>query len=56
VIHIRVFDTGEAKTSSAEVYLRPGTSFSYLNDQIGPWLRANIPLNEKKEPAPPKTP
>ena len=55
-IHIRVFDTGEAKTSDAKVYLRPGASFSYLNDNIGPWLRANVPLNEKKGTSPPVTP
>jgi hypothetical protein len=40
--HVRVFDTGNAKDQNAEVYLRPDSAVSYVNDQIGPWLRSNI--------------
>jgi hypothetical protein len=43
--HIRILDTGDNKKgASAEVYPNPTTSFSYLNDQVGPWLQANVKI------------
>lgn len=56
VTHIRIFDSDSPNATDAEIYLRPGSSFRYLNDKIGPWLRANVALNEERANAPPETP
>jgi hypothetical protein len=43
--HIRVLDAGDGKEgASAEVYPNPTTAFSYLNDEVGPWLQANVKI------------
>jgi hypothetical protein len=44
MIHVRVFDTGLKSTSVSQVYLQPNSSFSYLNDEIAPWLRSHVVL------------
>jgi hypothetical protein len=46
ISHIRVLDPGDSKTGAAEIYLRPGTSFCYVNEQIGPWLQASIGVDK----------
>jgi hypothetical protein len=51
VMYIRVLDSGDTKHGAgAEVYPDPTSSFSYLNDKIGPWLQANVlPKNPGKK-------
>jgi hypothetical protein len=44
MIHIRVFDSGLKSNTVSQVYLQPNSSFSYLNDEIAPWLRTHVVL------------
>jgi len=45
VMHFRVFETTEIKTSWCDVFPRSDTGLGYFNNRIGSWLRSHLPTN-----------
>ena len=51
VIHFRVFEPTESRTSWCNVYPRDSIGFTYFNNRIGPWLHSRLKSGTNAVPA-----